>query len=298
MLISGSDTDAKLINPPSLPCGPAVLRARRYRRWLPAGAALIVFSGLEPLSPEDKFFDALTIYGGGTLCMLGQWLRLWAWGCNAFVGKSGVRDRGPYALMRHPLYAGNFLILLGLTVAFNNHSAYPLLLVPFAYLYILISRADELRMKARYGAGYEAYARTNLSRFLPRVSNLSLALGTTTPFNWVHAWRKEYNSCCAWLAGIGSLKIYRDVLAYDWQQALHHNRGWLLVIGICAALAIGLNLAQRIGRYNSLAAAPTTPAIDQVFIDHFNRGSEPGGATSASHDINDGRLQKLPDLDA
>ena len=263
MLISGSDKDAKRINRPSLACGPAVLRARRYRRWLPAGAALIVFGGLEPLSPEDQFFDALTIYGGSALCMLGQWFRLWTWGCNAFVGKSGVRDRGPYALMRHPLYAGNFLILLGLTVAFNNHWAYPLLLVPFAYLYHLISRADELRMKAHYGAGYDAYAHANLSRFLPRVSHLPVALRTTTPFNWVHAWRKEYNSCCAWLAGIGSLKIYRDILAYDWQQALHRNRGWLVAIGICATLAVVLNLAQRIGRYNSRTAATTTPAMGE-----------------------------------
>jgi len=279
MLMPKSDTNAKPNNPSRFADGPAVLRARRYRRWLPAGAAMILFAWLEPLSGEDKFFDDLTIYTGVALCMLGQWFRLWAWGCNAFVGKSAVRDRGPYALMRHPLYVGNFLILAGLTVAFNNPWAYPLLLVPFAYLYHLISRADELRMKIHYGADYEAYAHAKVSRFLPRLSNLPLALRTTSPFNWVHAWRKEYNSCCAWLAGIGGLKIYRDALAYDWQQALHDNRFWLLVILICAAVAIILNLAKLIGRYNSRAASPRTPTIDLVVIDHFNRGSEaPAGA--------------------
>jgi isoprenylcysteine carboxyl methyltransferase (ICMT) family protein YpbQ len=128
-MVPGSDNNARVNKLGTFLAGAIELGARRYRRWLPASAALIVLTELEPLSFEDTLFDDLAISIGVAFCMLGQLFRLWAWGCSAVVGKSGVRVRGPYALMRHPLYAGNFLIVVGLTVTFNNHWAYPLLIM-------------------------------------------------------------------------------------------------------------------------------------------------------------------------
>src|SRR6266536_5010697 len=121
------------------------------------------------------------------------------WGSNAEVGKGGVRMRGPYVLMRHPLYAGNCLILLGLVVIFNNPWAYPLFLLPFAYLYHVITNMEEKRMHRRFGADYQEYEGRAVPRFLPALGNLGMALRTTLPFGWELAWRKEGESCCGWL---------------------------------------------------------------------------------------------------
>lgn len=217
-------------------------RARRFRRYLPLPLVLIVLIVLQPLSWGAEFFDDLTNGVGVVLCALGQGLRLWAWGSNFAMGKSHVRDCGPYALMRHPLYTGNFFILLGVTVIFNNPWAYPLVLLPFAYLYHLITAEDEKRMSARCGANYQAYAEKSPSRFLPSLGNLATALRTPLPFGWKLAGRKEYESCCAWLAGAATFVVYKGALTYGWEQTWVRNQKWLLLMVLCGSLPLALRM--------------------------------------------------------
>jgi protein-S-isoprenylcysteine O-methyltransferase Ste14 len=230
--------------------GGFVFAARRFRRYLPLLVGVTIVAGLKPWSWQDEFLNSLTTWIGIVFCVLGQGWRLWAWGSNANAGKRAVRSRGPYALMRHPLYAGNFLIIVGVAVSFNNPWAYLLLLVSFAYLYHLITNFDERRMSQRLGAAYEFYRRENLWRFVPQFRKLRRAMHTTTPFNCRYAWRKEYNSICAWLAGVSSLAIYRDAVTYGWKQAWYRNPVSLGITGFCGVLAILLNMWRRIIRKN------------------------------------------------
>lgn len=60
MIIPGSDRDAKQINPPLLVYAPAVLRVRRYRRWLPAGASLDVAPDPEAWKNIQKYVARVT----------------------------------------------------------------------------------------------------------------------------------------------------------------------------------------------------------------------------------------------
>jgi Phospholipid methyltransferase len=184
--------------------------------------------------------DTLTDGIGVGLCLLGQWMRCWAWGSNAMVGKWGVRARGPYALMRHPLYAGNFLILLGLVVVFHNPWAYPVLLLPFAYLYHVITAMEEKRMQRRFGADYRDYRQKEVPRFLPALHNLGVAARTTFPFGWRLAWRKEYESCCGWLAGVAMLQIYEGIVWRGWTQNWPYTRQWLIGLGIIGIVSLWL----------------------------------------------------------
>ena len=211
---------------------------RRYRRLLPFPLAGIVFTLLPPGS-SGASGEAFTAAAGAAFCTLGQGLRLWAWGSNTAVGRQGVRDRGPYALMRHPLYSGNFLILLGVVVVFNNVWAYPLLLLPFAYFYPVIAAMDERRMIQYFGPDYLQYRTRTLSRFLPVWHNLRAALNTSAPFGWALAWRKEYGSCCAWLAGIAGLLIYKEAL----QRGYSIGRSpVLLLLAVCATIGVVITL--------------------------------------------------------
>ena len=211
---------------------------RRYRRLLPFPLAAVVVIGLEPKAWDAKFLDLVTTGLGAAFCVLGQGLRLWAWGSNAGVERNGVRHRGPYALMRHPLFSGNFLILLGCVVVFNNPWAYPLLLLPFAYLYHVISDVDELQMVRDFGADYEKYRSKKLPRFLPALHNLGTALHTTQPFRWTFAWRKEYRSCFAWLAGIGGLMLYKQALA----QGYFDRWFWIILFAVSGCIGVAVTL--------------------------------------------------------
>ncbi len=222
---------------------------RRYRRALPIPLVLVTVIGLRPLVPwGSDLLDTVTDVIGVGLCALGQWLRLWAWGSNATVGKWGVRDRGPYALMRHPLYAGNFLIVLGLVVVFNNPWAYLLLLPPFAYLYHVITDMEEKRMRRRFGSDYHEYREREVPRFLPALGNLGVALRTTRPCGWGLAWRKEFESCCGWLAGVVVLEIYEGVLARGWEENWPYTQRWLVLLGLIGVVTLNLGIRKHVTR--------------------------------------------------
>ncbi len=214
---------------------------RRYRRYLPIPLCLIAVIWLRPVTPwGSPFLDTFTDVLGVGLCLLGQSLRAWAWGSNADVGKAGVRTRGPYTLMRHPLYAGNFLILSGLVVIFNNPLAYPLFLIPFAYLYHVITDMEEQRMSRRFGTDYSEYRVNDVPRFWPALGHRQAALNTTLPFSWKLAWRKECESCCGWLAGVATLEIYEGVFIYGWTQNWPYTRNWIVLLGLAGVTAFSL----------------------------------------------------------
>jgi len=226
---------------------------RRYRRALPIPLILMTVIAFRPVAPwGSAFLDTGTDLLGVGICALGQWLRLWAWGSNATVGKWGVRDRGPYTLMRHPLYAGNFLIMLGLVVVFNNLWVYLLLLPSFAYLYHVITDMEEKRMNRRFGEDYQEYQKQEVPRFLPALSNFGAALRTTCPFGWGLAWRKEYESCCGWLAGVVGVQIYEGVLARGWTQNWPYTQRWLVVLGLIGVVAASLGLQRSVARARSV----------------------------------------------
>ena len=62
--------------------------------------------------------DSGTVTAGLTIALLGQVFRIYAAG---FIFKNKqLASTGPYALVRHPLYLGNLLILIGFTLASAN----------------------------------------------------------------------------------------------------------------------------------------------------------------------------------
>lgn len=248
-IVEGGCTRPSLPPPPSASstakpppdASPLIVLVRRYRRYLPVPLVLFVIMFLRPTVPfGSMLLDTLTDFLGIGICALGQWLRMWAWGSNATIGKWGVRDRGPYHLMRHPLYAGNFLIVLGLSVIFHNLWAYLLLLVPFAYMYHVITDMEEKRMRRRFGEDYREYREQDVPRFLPALQNLGQAIRTTRPFGWRFAWQKEYESCCGWLAGVAVLEAYQGILLRGWTQNWPYTLMWVAIAGLIGITSLVL----------------------------------------------------------
>lgn len=194
------------------------------------------------------WLDTLADSLGAGLCVLGQGLRFWTWGSNAIIGKAGVRTRGPYTLMRHPLYAGNFLILLGLLVILNDPWGYCLFLLPFAGMYYVITNREEEQMLRRFGGDYQRYLLSDVPRFWPAFRNVQVALRATLPFGWRLAWSKEYESCCGWLAGIVVLEIYEGVLTRGWEENWPRTQGWLILLGIIGLATLSLRLRKSLSR--------------------------------------------------
>lgn len=111
------------------------------------------------------------ILGCLALVVLGQSWRCWAVGYIGLYRGENVKaqrlaTRGPYALMRNPLYFGNFIIGLGWSVIAGWRGVI-IFAVSFVLLYVLviIPREEEF-LREKFGAEYEDYC-ARVKRFWP-----------------------------------------------------------------------------------------------------------------------------------
>jgi len=81
------------------------------------------------------------------------------------IRSAPIERRGPYALMRHPMYAGALVVLL-FSPEFSRNW---IVVRGLAILYMYYgTRIEERRLLERYGEEYRAYMR-DVPRFIPRL---------------------------------------------------------------------------------------------------------------------------------
>jgi protein-S-isoprenylcysteine O-methyltransferase Ste14 len=107
------------------------------------------------------------------LALIVAGLGLRAWGAGHLVKTDRLTISGPYAHLRHPLYAGTLLVGVGFAlVAGGVALSLGLVLgLPAFFLYYLPykERIESARLERRYGADYAAY-RATVPAILPRWS--------------------------------------------------------------------------------------------------------------------------------
>ena len=101
---------------------------------------------------------------------------------------------GPYALARHPLYLGNFLIGLGFTIMAGKVSLIALLLVTFAIIYFSTIAEEEEFLQDRFGREFSEYAR-QVPRFIPWATAMPTG---EEKFRWERV--KDHKEYKAWMA--------------------------------------------------------------------------------------------------
>jgi protein-S-isoprenylcysteine O-methyltransferase Ste14 len=133
-----------------LPSRRKLQRARLLPVYLVALALLLV---ADP-SPWSLALGAALVSGG---------LALRAWGAGHLVKTDRLIVTGPYAHLRHPLYAGALLVAAGLAAAAGPPGLVllGLVVIPLFFLYYLPykERIESARLEGRYGEAYAAYRR-------------------------------------------------------------------------------------------------------------------------------------------
>lgn len=108
---------------------------------------------------------------GGLLAAAGLGLR--AWGAGHLVKTDRFVVVGPYAHLRHPLYAGTLLVVFGLGAAAGGASLALVVafFMPFFLLYYLPykDRIEGARLERRYGEAYRAWSLA-VPALVPRLS--------------------------------------------------------------------------------------------------------------------------------
>jgi protein-S-isoprenylcysteine O-methyltransferase Ste14 len=175
---------------------------RLVRRRVPI--SLMLFGGLVLLDlavirsrPRDPFDAADPLAIGGVLCVvLGLLVRTWAAG--TLRKQRQLARTGPYAWIRHPLYFGSFLMMIGFGTLVHDPLTLWVVAGPVAWLYWLAIQSEERSIAQLFPAEWAAYCRT-VPRLLP-YRPVRPALG-----EWSLAqWRKN-SEHRAWLGSAAAL---------------------------------------------------------------------------------------------
>jgi protein-S-isoprenylcysteine O-methyltransferase Ste14 len=169
--------------------------AQQRLRWtslvffvLLAGEILLGFAPRNPLNLMDPW-----VASGTVALLLGLLIRTWAAG--TLVKKKRLISDGPYALVRHPLYLGSILLMLGFTLLtgmwWNIVAAGVVAIVSFGGAI----RGEERFLAAKFGEEWTTFA-AGRGRLLPR-SIAGRFIASWYRKRWLK--NREFN---AWLGAI------------------------------------------------------------------------------------------------
>jgi hypothetical protein len=135
---------------------------------------------------------------------------------RAPIGTSGRNTReqtantltttGMYSVVRHPLYVGNYIIILGLTMELHVWWLVLLVTCGYALYYERIMLAEEAFLRGRFGERFEQWA-TATPAFIPRFRAWK---PSPVPFCWRTVLQREYNAFFMIVSAFFALDIVGD----------------------------------------------------------------------------------------
>ena len=111
-----------------------------------------------------------------------------------------------YSILRHPLYLGNYLIWIGISVATFNFSFIVILSLIFWLYYERIIFAEERFLERKFGKDYLKWS-TTLPAFFPSLSNFKKS---SIPFSITTVLRREYAGLLAAVISFNFIELCRN----------------------------------------------------------------------------------------
>lgn len=189
----------------------------RHRDVIPIPFVIVALIALVFYQPEYFYLNKALrylFYAIGILSVIkGEFLRIWANGHAGFITHSRSRTlrakalvtTGPYAVIRNPLYAGNFLIGLGFSLLTLTWWLIILYVVFFTIEYGFIILAEEKYLRSTFPEEFEKYY-ASVPRIIPRISKIkSIDLGS---FNFHFLYPERWTIVNIILAAIAIFLIH------------------------------------------------------------------------------------------
>jgi protein-S-isoprenylcysteine O-methyltransferase Ste14 len=120
-----------------------------------------------------------------------------------------LNTTGMYALVRNPLYLGNAVIWLGLSLLLGSWWLTLIVLLSFIIFYERIIFAEEKFLQEKFGDDFAAWAEET-PVILPKWRNWRRP---ALPFSWKSAINREYSSFFAIISSFTGLELLRESLA-------------------------------------------------------------------------------------
>ncbi len=148
----------------------------KHRSFTPIPLIVLVFIIFKPVNLNEK--NVILNLAGFLISILGETIRIIAVGYS-FTGTSGretflradaLNTTGIYAVVRNPLYIGNFFIFTGIVIVFANVLAVLIFALFLILQYYFIIPSEENFLKKKYGESYETYC-SQVRRIIPGFKN-------------------------------------------------------------------------------------------------------------------------------
>jgi protein-S-isoprenylcysteine O-methyltransferase Ste14 len=147
--------------------------------------------------------------------------------------EDAVRTTGMYSISRHPLYFGNFLIMLGIVMSIQVWWFILVTVLAFWLYYERIMFAEEEGLRAGLGSAYEEWA-ARTPAFLPR-------FGCWRPpdvsFSFRNVLRREHTGFFEIIVAFAFLDIVGR-----WLATGHLRPAWVWLVAVALAFAVYVTL--------------------------------------------------------
>jgi hypothetical protein len=139
---------------------------RTLRRFLGQTRYLLALALVVPLA---RYMRPPLLPAGVAISLFGQLIQGW---CFASLVKNlELSIRGPYMLVRNPMYLGRYFMILGFVVLLDSWIAigvYTVLYYPYMHYRV---KGEEGRLRREYGEQFDAYCR-DVGRFFPSLRKI------------------------------------------------------------------------------------------------------------------------------
>lgn len=168
--------------------------------------------------------DRLLIWIGLAVALLGESVRLFTIGFE-YIERGGKEGKihasrlvqgGIYSLTRNPMYLGNMLIAIGITMVVGAPLVYLIVLPFFLFVYQALITAEEAYLRPRFGADYEKYCR-RVPVLFPALHQAPKAL-QGLHYNWRKAIRKDLSTLAGLFCGLSVLPVVRSYFLHGFAQ--------------------------------------------------------------------------------
>jgi protein-S-isoprenylcysteine O-methyltransferase Ste14 len=194
----------------------------RYRNAL---FPLVFVLGSLLLRPQVMFgslmMDRILSVAGFVVALLGEAVRLITIGFQ-YIHRGGKDGKvyagrlvcgGMYGVTRNPMYVGNGLISIGMTMLLGSPLGYLILIPFFLFVYQAIIAAEEAYLRDKFGSEYDDYA-LRVSRIIPSLSSISESFADMR-FDWRRSIKKDLGTIASLTIGLNVVPVWRTYFLYD-----------------------------------------------------------------------------------
>jgi protein-S-isoprenylcysteine O-methyltransferase Ste14 len=189
----------------------------RYRTSIPLPIVLALL--LVPANPTPSFLSTSLFRLGVLTVVAGEAVRLWAVHHIGAISRTRsdrlgpLIDSGPFGHVRNPLYLGNILLWLGLTLSAHLLWLAPIIAILLAFEYHAIVRWEETLLAERLGDSYRRYM-DRVPRWIPKPagdSSMRDEAAVARVFSWRDTFYSERGTLIAIAVGYALLAAKRAV---------------------------------------------------------------------------------------